>query len=959
MKYLPILLLSVVLLSCSAPEQSTRVNESNNKSKIAAVDSSVPVQRSQTWVDSVLHQMSLREKAAQMFIIWTKAGFLSNDSKQLADNLRYAHDVGVGGFYFSNGNAYGFPVNANKLQHISKIPLLMTADFEWGAGMRIQEATTFPRAMALGATRDTNFAYEMGKATAQEARALGIQQNYSPDVDVNNNPKNPVINTRSFGEDPKLVSDFARAFIRGTQQEHVIATVKHFPGHGDTEIDTHLEIPSITISRARFDSVELVPFKDAINNGVMSVMISHIHAAAFDDTNALPSTASENIITKLLKEELKFDGLIVTDALAMKGITKLFLPGESAKRAVKAGADMLVMSPNTDEAIDSLVEAVKRGEITEQRIDRSVKKILQYKQWCGLNINRFVDVNAVSEIVSNNAHRELAKEIARKSITVLGNDDGILPLRNLNGKKILNIVFSDSEDPEDAKEFHDELFDRKRMELVRIDPRSNQMEYDDVLKKVKSADLIICQFNFYIRSEAMSGWLPKKMTDMMGLITALKKPIIAVSTGNPYIAMDFPKVNAYVITYSSSKSSIEAAAEVIFGEQPAMGKLPITIPGRYRFGEGIEYQAVVLRNGEPWEAGFNADSLSLVDSIIEKAIVDSAFPGAVLLVARNGIVVHEKSYGRFLYDPSSEKMTTDAIFDLASVTKVISTTSAVMRLVEEKKISLQDKVVKYFPAFGRNGKENVTVYNLLVHNSGLQAWRKYYEFCDAPQCVLDSIFAAPLIYKTGDSTLYSDMGLITTGKIVERVTRTTLANYVDSVFFKPLGMKNTMYNPPVELWKRVVPTEIDSFWKKTYVAVRGRVHDENAATLGGISGHAGLFSTASDLSKILQMELNYGKYNGKRYLDSTTIAAFIKQQSPNSSRAIGWDTRDVGRSFSGQYTSPITFLHTGFTGTSVVVDPTKNIIVIFLTNRVYPTRNNLKISRVRPAVHDAIFKAIK
>ncbi len=959
MKSLAIILLSFVFLSCSSTDQSTRTNGSGKRSNTSATESSTPITQSQTWADSVLQQMTLREKIAQMFIIWTRAGFLSNDTKQLQDNIRYAQEVGVGGFYFSTGNAYGFPVNANKLQQIAKIPLLMTADFEWGAGMRIQEATTFPRAMALGATRDTNLAYEMGKATAREAKALGIHQNYSPSVDINNNPKNPVINTRSFGEDPKLVSDLARAFIRGSQEEHVIATVKHFPGHGDTDTDTHLDLPSVNFSRARFDSVELVPFKDAINGGVMSVMISHIHATAFDDTNAIPSTASGNVVTKLLKDEMKFGGLIVTDALAMKGVTKLFSPGEAAKRAVEAGADMLVMSPNTDAAIDSIVEAVRRGEIREERIDRSVQKILHYKQWCGLDKNRIVDLNAVSEVVSSNYNKELAQEIARKSITVLGNVDRILPLRNLNGKKVLDIVFSDTEDSEDAKVLHDEFFDRKKMELVRIDPRSNQMEYDDVLKKAKSADLIICQFMFYIRSEAMSGRLPKKVSDLMTTIVALKKPIVAVSTGNPYIAMDFPLVDAYVTTFSSSKSSIEAAAEVIFGEQPARGKLPITIPGRYQFGQGSEYQALGLRNGEPREAGFNPDSLALVDSIIKKAIADSAFPGAVLLVARNGIVVHEKSYGRFIYDTSSEKMTTDAIFDLASVTKVISTTSAVMRLVEEKKISLQDKVVKYFPEFGQNGKENITIYNLLVHNSGLQAWRKYYEFCDAPQCVMDSIFAAPLIYRTGDSTLYSDMGLITTGKIIEKVTRTTLANYVDSVFFKPLGMKNTMYNPPVELWKRVVPTEVDSFWKKTYVAVRGRVHDENAATLGGISGHAGLFSTASDLSKILQMELNYGIYNGKRYLDSATIATFIKQQSPNSSRAIGWDTRDVGRSFSGQYTSPITFLHTGFTGTSVVVDPIKNTIVILLTNRVYPTRNNLKISRIRPAVHDAIFKAIR
>ena len=953
MKYLILSFAALMFFNCSGPKETQSPNV------LPLLDRPWTNPSPVEWPDRWLASMSVRQKAAQLFIIWTRAGFLPNDGKQWQENLRYAKEVGVGGFYFSHGNAYGFSMNANKLQRESKIPLLMTADFEWGAGMRIQEATTFPRAMALGATRDTNLAYEMGKAIAVEARALGIVQNYSPDVDVNNNPRNPVINTRSFGEEPDLVSRFARAFIRGTQEEHVIATVKHFPGHGDIDMDSHLDLPTVNFSKSRFDSIELVPFKDAIKNGVMSVMIAHIHADAFDSLDTIPATASENIITKLLKERMKFDGLIVTDALAMKAMSKSFNAGEAAKRAFLAGADVLLMSPNTDDAIDSIVAGVNRGEITMERLDRSVRKMLEYKQWCGLDTNRYVDVGALPNVVSSKGHLDLAKKIARQSITVVGNESGILPLQNLNGKKVIDIVFSDTEDPESENDLHEELFKRKKMELLRIDPRSNQMEYDDVLKKAKSADIIICQFMYYTRSELMTGFIQKKSADMMSSIVALKKPVIAISTGNPYVVSEFPKADAYLATYSGSRPSLDAAAEVLFGEQPAAGKLPITIPGRYNFGEGIQYKAIALRDGTPEEAGVNPDSLRKVDTIISKAIADSAFPGAVLLAAKDGIIFHEKAYGRFTYDSMSEAMTTDAIFDLASVTKVIATTSAVMKLVEEKKISLNDKITKYFPAFGQNGKENVTLYNLLVHNSGLPAWRKYYEFCDSPKCVLDSIFAAPLIYRTGDSTLYSDLGLITTGKVIEKVTGTTLANYVDSLFFKPLGMKNTMYNPPAELWKRTVPTEIDSFWKKTYTAVRGRVHDENAATLGGISGHAGLFSTASDLVRLLQMELNYGTYNGKRYLDSTTIAAFIHQQNDASSRAIGWDTRATGRSFSGQFTSPKTFLHTGFTGTSVVVDPEKKIIIVFLTNRVYPTRNTSKIARVRPAVHDAIIGAVK
>lgn len=950
-----VLLAALILAGCGAPKETQRTPAA--PPAIAAPV--VPLAPPKDWVTADLGSMTLRQKAAQLFIIWTRAGYLANDGSVWRENMRYAKEVGVGGFYFSNGSPYGFAVNANKLQSASTVPLLMTADFEWGTGMRIPEGTTFPRAMALGATRDTMLAYRMAVATAQEARALGIHQNYSPVADVNNNPRNPVINTRSFGESPELVSAFDRAVIRGTQENGVLAAVKHFPGHGDTDTDTHLDLPSVHFSRARFDSLELVPFRSAIANGVSTVMVAHIHAAAFDANDSVPSTASVNVSTGLLRNELGFKGLVVTDALAMKGISAMFDAGTAAKRAFLAGADMLLMSPNTDAAIDTIVAAVQRGEIRMERLDRSVRLILEYKRSLGLDKHRLVDVDAVAEVVADSDHLSLANTIARRSITVAGNESGLLPLRGLTGKRVVDVVFADEEDPDGADDLHDKLFERKKMELVRIDPRSNQMEYDDLLKKLKTADLIICQFQYYTRSERMTGTLPDKVVQAVNAIAAMKKPWFAIATGNPYIAMEIPRPPAYVLTYGPSKASLNAAAEVIFGEQPASGSLPVTIPGRFAYGEGVRYDALTLRTSSPQDAGFNADSLAVVNTIITKAIADSAFPGAVLLVAKDGMIVHEKAYGHFTYDADAAPLGTDAIFDMASVTKVIATTSAVMRLVQEKRISLDDPIVKYFPAFGQKGKQNITLYNLMVHNSGLPGWRKFYEFCDAPSCVMDSIFSTSLVYTTGDSMIYSDLGLITTGKVIEKVTGVTLAKYVDSVFFKPLGMISSMYNPPASLMERIVPTEVDSFWKRTNVAVRGRVHDENAATLGGISGHAGLFSTASDLAKLLQMELNFGTYGGRRYLDSAIIAQFITQQSSLSSRGIGWDTRSTGRSFSGQYSSPRTFLHTGFTGTCVVVDPDKKLIVVFLTNRVYPTRNNGQLTRVRPAVHEAIYRALQ
>jgi CubicO group peptidase (beta-lactamase class C family) len=363
--------------------------------------------------------------------------------------------------------------------------------------------------------------------------------------------------------------------------------------------------------------------------------------------------------------------------------------------------------------------------------------------------------------------------------------------------------------------------------------------------------------------------------------------------------------------------------------------------------------------GPNGSSGFEVARMNEIDKVVTSAIKDSAFPGAVLLVAKDGMVAYHKAFGRMDYQRYSKSMQLNTIYDLASVTKVISTTSAVMKLVDEGKIRLENPVVSYLPQFGRNGKAGISVYNLMVHNSGLPAWRKFYEFCNDPACVLDSVFATPLIYRTGDSTVYSDLGLITLGKIVEKVSGVSLDRYVDSLFFKPLGMNSTMYNPPQELWGNVAPTEVDTYWLKTGVAVCGRVHDENAAVLGGVSGHAGLFSTASDLAILLQMLLDGGTYGGKHYINESTIRLFTQRQSEKSSRGIGWDMKSLKNSWAGSLMSNKTFLHTGFTGTSVAVDPERNLIVVFLTNRVNPSRTFQKIFDVRPKLHDAVVRALK
>ncbi|MDA0987286.1 MAG: serine hydrolase [Bacteroidetes bacterium] len=916
--------------------------------------------KNENWVEKTLASLTLEEKVSQLVFVWTSSSYYSSESEQWRKMEELAKKQKLGGFIFSIGDVYEYAIQINKLQQLSKVPLLIAGDYEWGIAMRVRNATMFPKAMALGAANDSSLTYQVGYSIAKEARAMGIHQNYAPVVDVNNNSKNPVINTRSFGDDPKIVSKLANAFIKGTQDGGVIATAKHFPGHGDTQVDSHLDLPILRFTKARFDSIELVPFKETINAGVKSIMVSHISNPAYDGVEGIPSTLSYEVTTNLLQKQLGFNGLIVTDALDMQGVTKKYGVAEAAILAIKAGNDILLMPPNELMAIRAVVNAVKNGEISIERIDHSVRKILKEKENIGLHKNRTVDVGKLFDVVGTASHKLLSLKGARKAITVLGNKNNLLPLSKEFSGKIFDLVISDSEDPLAGKDFHNELTKRisSKINFQKIDNRSNKIELDEVLDNSSKSDLVIIQCHYFIRSAEMTGFLKKDHQKIINSVLAQNKNVIVISFGNPYLIEEFPTAQNYICSYSASDYGVRATAEVLFAESPATGKLPITIPGIFKSGDGIQYPATVLRDGIPQEVGFDAQKLKKVDDVMNNAISDSAFPGGVLLIAKDGVVVHNRAYGFYDYTTTSQLVQNNSIYDLASVTKVIATTSAVMKLVSDKKLSLNDLVVKYIPEFGKNGKENITIYNLMVHNSGLPGWRKFYDFTRDEKVLLDSLYSSHLIYKTGDSTIYSDLGIITVGKIIEKITNTTLDKFVEKEFFDPLGMHLTFYNPKNQFLDKIAPTEIDTHWIKDGKAVRGRVHDENATVLNGISGHAGLFSTSKDLAIILQMLLNKGSYAGNSYLNSEIVNQFTTRQSSSSTRAIGWDTRSETGSFSGKYFSNSSFIHNGFTGTSVVVDPERNIIVILLTNRVYPTRESKKILQVRPQVHNAIMESL-
>ena len=822
------------------------------------------------WIDSTLARLVLEDKIGQMIMSSAYGHYYSSGSDEELRLERLVKERKVGGLVFFQGDVYETAVMINRMQQLAGLPLLIASDFEWGSAMRIRRATRFPEAMALGAAGDTLLAFQMGKAIAEESRAIGVEQVFAPVVDVNVNPDNPVINTRSFGESPYLVASMSAAVVSGLQAGGVFATAKHFPGHGDTQTDSHLDLPVVTVSRQRLDSVELFPYRNLIRRNVASVMVAHLEVPSVQQSRQIPATLSRDIVDGLLKRQLGFDGLIVTDALEMGAVVSHFGVDSIAVMAVEAGNDMLLLLPDEDAGIHALANAVKSGRILEQRINQSVRKILAMKWDAGLVENRKVDLAGIPGSVATQEHLLLAKQIARRAITILKND-AILPLERFGDRKILNVIVSDQENyrteihrttspwPNEPVGDYWTAQLRKRyskLETVRIDAGSNDLDFDAALKKAKTAGIVLCPVFSKARSGSGKTGLPDEVVGFLKKLTATGTPAIAIAMGSPYVLTSLPGANAYVASYSDCELTTEATMEALFGEIPTGGKLPVTIPGMFVYGSGIELGQVTLRKDVPENVGMNRDSLARVDLIITRAIRDSAFPGAQVLIAKDGAVVYNKWFGRLEYSDTSRQVNSGTMYDLASLTKVIATTSAVMRLYEDGRLKMDDFVVRYIPEFGNRGKEKITIRNLLLHDGGLPAFKALFLTCKSPQEVLDSVYQTEMIYPTGDSTVYSDFDFILLGRIVEKITGKTLDEFVRESFFKPLGMSHTMYKPPEVLWENVAPTEFDGSFRRSLV--HGVVHDENAYALGGVSGHAGLFSNANDLAIYLQMILQKG-----------------------------------------------------------------------------------------------------
>jgi beta-N-acetylhexosaminidase len=954
-------------------------NRTRSRKKSRAVNNAPPRARRNSaaasiantgnWAEKTLRQMSLSEKLGQLLMVPFFGRFTSTESGEYRELLRNIQEQHVGGFMLATrigplgiARAQVFPTAslANDLQAHAKVPLFFGADFERGTVMRLEEGTSFPHAMAIAAGGKPRDAYEVGRITALEARAAGINWIFAPDADVNSNPANPIINTRSFGEDPRRVAEFVSAFTRGVEEHGALATAKHFPGHGDTSTDSHLDLPRSIADRKRLDRVELIPFRAAITAGVNTIMTGHLSVPALEPEPGLPATLSANILTQLLRKELGFQGLVITDALDMAGVSKHFSPGEIAVRAILAGADVLLMPPAPDAALAALHAAVNSKRLSIARVDQSVARILAAKARLGLHNQREVNLPALEKTFANPGFSAGAQTIADRGVTLLRNDKKLLPLDATRRLRVLLVAVAGDADANPAEALEREIRWRvDSLEVVRVDTRFSPAS----LAKIPSSgsfDLTIVALLVRVADRKDTIALPSDQIQLVESLLKLPKPAIVASFGSPYLIERFPTAPVWISAFSTAEVAQRAVGRAIFGEIAVGGKLPVSVPSAAppsRAGAGMQLSATpmtlqaVESNREP--------ELNHVYRLLDRSVKDRAFPGGVLAVGhKNDLWIH--AFGRQTYEAGSPKTKPDTIYDVASLTKPVVTTTLVAMEVEAGRLDLDAGIGVYLPEWNSgpqpDWRHQVTLRHLLTHTSGLPGHVTYYQKLKSKREIIDCAISEKLVYEPGAKVDYSDPGFMLLGEIIERITGHEIDSLARERIFKPMGMSTSIYNPSRALQQRVAPTGKDSPIRKR--SLQGEAHDDNTWVMGGIASHAGLFSTAGDLAVFCQMMLNGGIYAHRRLLRRATVTEFTTPQPlSRNTRALGWVV-PTEPSASGRYFSARSFGHAGFTGTSIWCDPEKNLFVALLTNRVHPVRTNEKIQHVRPALHDAVAEAL-
>ncbi|NNE32067.1 MAG: serine hydrolase [Winogradskyella sp.] len=947
------------------------------------------------WVDSIYNSLSIKEKIGQLFMVQVMSQDSDNVNTKYVDLIR---DHKIGGIIYSKGGPYRQARLNNKLQAVSKIPLLIGMDAEWGLSMRLDSTYAFPWNMTLGAISDNALVEQTGRQIGEHCKRLGVHFNFAPVVDINTNPKNPIIGNRSFGEDRDNVTAKALAFMKGMQSAGVLANAKHFPGHGDTEADSHKTLPTVSFSEKRIDSVELYPYRRLIEEGLSSVMVAHLNVPSLEKRSGFPSSLSKHIVTDILKVNLGFKGLIFTDALTMKGAAdyvakgvdgitpKLFSnKGGIDLMAFLAGNDVMLMSEDPLSGINKFMIAYEEGLISEARLAHSVKKILMAKYKVGLHNYSPVGLYKLSEDLNRIKDDILYEALMEKAITVVENKNSLLPLRDLETKKIAYVSLGDDQ----GSDFYNELRKYTKVHHIKADKLGVMIE------KLQNYNTVIIGFH---RSNA-NPWknfeFSEKELTWIYEIARTNTVVLDVFT-RPYALNQLSTVDnieAIVMSYQNSAIAQQKSAQLIFGAIAASGKLPVSAGPLFQEGKGENYNSISsLSYGLPERVGIDSKLLSKIDSVANYAIDKKMTPGIQLLVARKGKVIYNKNFGYHTY-AKKNKVDFDDIYDVASLTKILATLPIVMELEERGSLSLDSKLGDLLPQYKNSNKSNITLKKMLSHYAQLRPWVPFY------YATLDSVTKKPdpkyyRSNKTGNfnvevtSTLflrndykdsiqkiiketdllsrlryrYSDLPYYILKNYLEAFYDKPLNEIAEDRFYKPLGANYTTFNPRKTFsLKNIVPSEIDTYYR--YKKVHGYVHDMGAAMQGGVGGHAGVFSNANDVAKLMQMYLQKGFYGGKRYIKGETIDKFntCHYCHEDNRRGIGFDKPQLGdEGPTCGCLSMTSFGHSGFTGTYAWADPEEEIVYVFLANRTYPEagKNLLLRENIRTEIQRLIYEAI-
>jgi beta-N-acetylhexosaminidase len=939
------------------------------------------------WIDSVYNSLTLDEKIGQLFVVAVYPTVGNQHIKSIENIIK---KYKPGGLMFSKGGPVKQAQLTNNFQSLSKTPLLISMDAEWGPSMRLDSVPLFPRQMMMGAIQNDKVLFDFGQEVGRQCNRLGVHVNFAPVIDINNNPKNPVINSRSFGEERINVARKGFSYMFGMQERRVIATAKHFPGHGDTDSDSHYTLPVINHSYQRLDSIELFPFKYLIDNGLAAVMVAHLHIPALDSTDHLASSLSHKVVTDLLKDDLQFKGLVFTDALGMKGVSAYQSQGEVAVQAFTAGSDMLLMPSNLGEAVAAIKAALNKGKITEEQINKRCYKILQAKKWAGLDKYKPIELkNLVKDLNSSDAEL-VQRKIVEGAITLVENKNDILPFKHLDTLKIASVSIGTNYSTTFQKTLS--LYDD--VKHFSINKLASMSEFRALIGKLIKYDVVVLGFHKPSRSPVAFGLTNQSVWFAHELSKYTKVVIDIFSSPYSLRKFDRKKFEAIVMSYEDTKLSQDLSAQLLYGGIPAIGKLPVSSGNQYPARTGITDEKIRLKYAIPKELNIDEFKLKKIDSIVLDAISQKAMPGCQILAIKNGVVFYNKSFGYYTYD-KKHPVTNDDIYDLASLTKITATVPAIMKMTEEGKININSKLSKYLDGLDTTDKKNILVKQVLAHQARLKAWIPFYYktfdtsannryklnssiYSNKQDSIYDlrvfenlymnhsyidtmykQIIESPLRKRSGYR--YSDLGFYLFYKIINEKLNVRFPEYLEHQFYSPLGSNTLCYNPLDKFPKdRIAPTEKDEKFRKHLV--QGFVHDYGAAMMGGVGGHAGLFSNANDLAKVMQMYLQKGEYGGQRYFSSSTIDLFTKKayRKGNNRRALGFD-RPGPRKKSPvtRYASSSSFGHSGFTGTLAWVDPKENFVYIFLSNRVYPDAGNNKLVKmhVRTKVQEAFYKA--